>query len=70
MPVNFLRPKSGKQRLFKENISYEHQYNSRNNPNYPVRGKVIRTGKCLCNLFLLRQEAYIGQPFMVLKGQT
>lgn len=39
VPVNFLRPKSGKQRFFKEKISYEHQYNSRNNPNYPIRGK-------------------------------
>lgn len=39
VPVNFLRPKSGKQRFFKEKISYEHQYNSRHNTNYPIRGK-------------------------------
>ncbi|XP_045165895.2 uncharacterized protein LOC123529578 [Mercenaria mercenaria] len=39
VPVNFLRPVSGKQRLYKEKISYEHQYNSRNNTNYPIRGK-------------------------------
>ncbi|KAL4238191.1 hypothetical protein ACF0H5_002903 [Mactra antiquata] len=39
VPVNFLRAKDGKQRFFKEKISYEHQYNSRNKPNYPIRGK-------------------------------
>ncbi|XP_052272205.1 uncharacterized protein LOC127872826 [Dreissena polymorpha] len=39
VPVNFLRPKDGNQRLFKEKISYEHQYNSRIDLNYPIRGK-------------------------------
>lgn len=39
VPVNFLKARDGKQRLFKEKISYEHQYNSRKDPNYPVRAK-------------------------------
>ena len=40
VPVNWLRDKSGKQRFWKEGISYEHQYNSRLEPQYPPRGKV------------------------------
>ena len=40
VPVNFLRARNGRQRLFKENISYEHIYNSRVGDNYPIRGKV------------------------------
>lgn len=39
VPVNFLSARDGKQRLFKEKISYEHQYNSRFSDNYPIRGK-------------------------------
>lgn len=39
VPVNFLRPRDGQQRFFKEKISYEHQYNSRYDANYPIRGK-------------------------------
>ncbi|XP_059143789.1 uncharacterized protein LOC131931098 [Physella acuta] len=39
VPVNFLREKDGSQRFFNESISYEHQYNSRRDPNYPNRGK-------------------------------
>lgn len=40
VPVNFLRPKDGSQRFYKEKVSYEHMYNSRLDPNYPIRGKV------------------------------
>merc|ERR550532_1844050 len=39
IPVNFLRKPDGKQKFWKEGISYEHQYNSRLDPQYPVRGK-------------------------------
>uniref|UniRef100_A0A2C9LY86 Uncharacterized protein n=1 Tax=Biomphalaria glabrata TaxID=6526 RepID=A0A2C9LY86_BIOGL len=39
VPVNFLRQKDGSQRLYKEGLSYEHQYNSRSDPNYPNRGR-------------------------------
>ena len=39
--MNLLRDKSGKQRFWKEGISYEHQYNSRLDQQYPARGKVI-----------------------------
>ncbi|XP_052768906.1 uncharacterized protein LOC128209095 isoform X2 [Mya arenaria] len=39
VPVNFLRPRDGGQKLFKEKMSYEHLYNSRVDPNYPIRGK-------------------------------
>ncbi|CAG5116575.1 unnamed protein product [Candidula unifasciata] len=39
VPVNFLRERDGTQRFNKECVSYEHIYNSRANPNYPVRGK-------------------------------
>lgn len=38
-PVNFMRKPDGKQRFWKEGISYEHQYNSRLDPQYPIRGK-------------------------------
>lgn len=38
-PVNFLHEKDGQQRFYKEGLSYEHQYNSRADPNYPIRGK-------------------------------
>lgn len=38
-PVNLMREKDGKQRFWKEGISYEHQYNSRTDPQYPIRGK-------------------------------
>ncbi|CAH1792566.1 unnamed protein product [Owenia fusiformis] len=39
VPVNFMRERDGKQRFIKEGISYEHQYNSRLDPQYPIRGK-------------------------------
>ncbi|XP_064603597.1 uncharacterized protein LOC135469011 [Liolophura sinensis] len=39
VPVNFLRGADGKQTLWKEGLSYEHQYNSRLDPSYPIRGK-------------------------------
>ncbi|KAK7483541.1 hypothetical protein BaRGS_00025215 [Batillaria attramentaria] len=38
-PVNFLREKDGSQRFYREGLSYEHQYNCRADPNYPIRGK-------------------------------
>ena len=47
VPVNFLRDPSGKQRLLKEGISYEHQYDARGNPSYPPRGRVCFTIKVL-----------------------
>lgn len=40
MPVNFLRAKDGQARIYQEKISFEHQYNSRIDPNYPMRNKV------------------------------
>lgn len=41
VPANWLRKKdSGCQRFLAEDISYEHEYNSRLDPNYPTRGKV------------------------------
>lgn len=39
VPVNFLRQKDGSQKFYKEKVSYEHQYNSRIDPNYPIRAK-------------------------------
>jgi len=39
VPVNNLREADGSQRVWKENISYEHQYNSRAQPSYPIRAK-------------------------------
>jgi len=39
IPVNYLREKDGSQRLYKEGVSYEHQYNCRSDPQYPIRGK-------------------------------
>lgn len=39
VPVNMLRSPDGKTRMWKEGISYEHQYNSRLDPSYPVRSK-------------------------------
>ncbi|XP_064622701.1 uncharacterized protein C2orf73 homolog [Lineus longissimus] len=39
VPVNDLGERDGKVRVHKENISYEHQYNSRLDPNYPIRAK-------------------------------
>ncbi|XP_021341905.1 uncharacterized protein C2orf73 homolog isoform X1 [Mizuhopecten yessoensis] len=39
VPVNFLPARNDNKRFFKEKISYEHQYNSRLNPNYPTRAK-------------------------------
>ncbi|XP_046342814.2 uncharacterized protein LOC124123688 [Haliotis rufescens] len=39
VPVNFLRCRSGDKRLYKEGISFEHQYDSRGDPNYPIRSK-------------------------------
>ncbi|XP_041353217.1 uncharacterized protein LOC121371410 [Gigantopelta aegis] len=35
VPVNFLKGRDGKQRFFKEDISFQHIYNSRADPNYP-----------------------------------
>ena len=40
VPVNFLPEKDGGQRFFKEQISYEHQYDSRWGKNYPIRSTV------------------------------
>lgn len=37
VPVNLLREADGSQRFWKEGISYEHQYNSRTDPSYPIR---------------------------------
>ena len=45
VPVNFLRDLSGQQRLLKEGISYEHQYDARGNPSYPPRGRVRFTSE-------------------------
>ncbi|XP_060077540.1 uncharacterized protein LOC132557072 [Ylistrum balloti] len=39
VPVNFLPARDQNKRFFKEKISYEHQYNSRLDPNYPIRAK-------------------------------
>ncbi|KAL5008378.1 hypothetical protein ScPMuIL_013959 [Solemya velum] len=39
VPVNFLRPRDGSKRLYNEKISFEHLYNCRTDPNYPVRAK-------------------------------
>ncbi|XP_061174240.1 uncharacterized protein C2orf73 homolog isoform X2 [Saccostrea echinata] len=39
VPVNFLTKRDGTQRIFQEKKSYEHDYNSRKDPNYPIRGK-------------------------------
>ncbi|XP_033734473.1 uncharacterized protein C2orf73 homolog [Pecten maximus] len=39
VPVNFLPARDENKRFFKEKISYEHQYNSRLEPNYPIRAK-------------------------------
>ena len=40
VPVNFLHQPNGKQTLLQEGISYEHQYNCREDPSYPIRSKV------------------------------
>ena len=40
VPVNYLPEKDGHQRFFKERISYEHQYDSRFDKNYPIRSAV------------------------------
>lgn len=61
VPVNFLRAKDEKQRFFKEKISYEHQYNSRNKPNYPIRGKVCHIKK---KMFMYAHRMWIyGQEY-------
>lgn len=39
VPVNFLKAKDGQPRIFEEKISFEHQYNCRVDPNYPIRNK-------------------------------
>ncbi|RUS72291.1 hypothetical protein EGW08_019937, partial [Elysia chlorotica] len=39
IPVNYLRERDGSQRFYKEGFSYEHMYNCRSDPNYPIRGK-------------------------------
>ncbi|XP_048733800.1 uncharacterized protein C2orf73 homolog isoform X2 [Ostrea edulis] len=39
VPVNFLTKRDGAQRIFQEKKSYEHDYNSRKDLNYPIRGK-------------------------------
>ena len=41
VPVNMLKKSDGTQRWLKEGISYEHQYNSRLDPSYPIRSKVF-----------------------------
>ncbi|KAL8561109.1 hypothetical protein ACOMHN_033692 [Nucella lapillus] len=38
-PVSFMKEKDGQQGFYKEGLSFEHQYNSRADPNYPIRGK-------------------------------
>ncbi|XP_076463449.1 ciliary microtubule inner protein 6-like isoform X2 [Babylonia areolata] len=38
-PVNFMKEKDGQQGFYKEDLSFEHQYDSRSNPNYPIRSK-------------------------------
>ncbi|XP_067940043.1 uncharacterized protein [Watersipora subatra] len=48
VPVNYLPEKDGHQRFFKERISYEHQYDSRFDKNYPIRSA--------------RHGAYVSQP--------
>lgn len=48
VPVTFVKPQ--KQRFWKEGISYEHQYNSRADPNYPSRAKVRNHNLTLLNL--------------------
>lgn len=40
-PVTWLNSPDGRQRILREGISYEHQYDSRLDPNYPPRGKVL-----------------------------
>ena len=40
VPVNKLPEKDGSQRFYQEKISYEHQYNSRWQKNYPIRSTV------------------------------
>lgn len=40
VPVNFLAARDGEKRIYQEKISYEHQYDSRKDPNYPIRNKV------------------------------
>lgn len=39
-PVTFMKDHDGTQGFYKEKLSYEHQYNSRTDPNYPIRSKV------------------------------
>ena len=48
-PITALRTPNMKQRLWKEQISFEHQYNSRSDPSYPVRGKVRKKLQSLSN---------------------
>ncbi|KAF6022682.1 C2orf73 [Bugula neritina] len=48
VPVNHLPEKTGRQRFFKEMISYDHQYDSRKMNNYPIRST--------------RHGAYVSQP--------
>ncbi|BFZ07078.1 hypothetical protein BsWGS_10116 [Bradybaena similaris] len=52
VPVNYLRERDGTQRFHKEAVSYEHIYDSRANPNYPIRGKAF----CRCNTFVHKQK--------------
>ena len=35
-----MKDHDGTQGFYKEKLSYEHQYNSRTDPNYPIRSKV------------------------------
>ena len=60
VPVNFLRPKDGSQRFFKEKVSYEHMYNSRLDPHYPVRGKVRIKFKVFHVWILIYTQMYIS----------
>ncbi|XP_025104613.1 uncharacterized protein LOC112570412 [Pomacea canaliculata] len=39
VPVNMLHEMDGTEHFYKERLSFEHQYNSRTDPNYPIRGK-------------------------------
>jgi len=39
VPINYLREKEGSQRFYKEGMSYEHMFNCRSDPGYPMRGK-------------------------------
>lgn len=49
VPVTMLRDSECQQRFLKEDISFEHFYDSRKSPSYPPRGKVFKQ-KCITTL--------------------